>query len=171
METWVDIPEYEGLYQVSNMGNVRSLNWNKTGQSRNLFLKPHTRGYLQVELRRNGKRRMYTVHKLVARCFVGGYKEGLVVNHLNEDKTDNRAENLEWCTTAQNINYSRKNKKHPALKLLTPIAQFTSEGTLICVWNSATEIKHTLGFSDWSIKECCKGKRKQAYGYMWQYAA
>ena len=102
MEVWKDIQGYEGLYQVSNLGNVRSLNWRNTGQVRNLYLKPQNRGYLQVELAKCGQKRGFTVHRLVAMAFVSGYAEGKVVNHINEDKRDNRAENLEWVSQSDN---------------------------------------------------------------------
>lgn len=178
-EVWQDIKGYEGLYQVSNMGHVRSLDWNHTGKIRNLYLKPHNQGYLQVELHKNGTRKMFTVHRLVALHFVQGYQEDFVVNHINEIKTDNRAENLEWCSQSENTKYSmipgkRRTTKNPrkrkAFKCFSPVIQLGLDGSEIRQWESPVAIKHSLGFSDWSIKQCCLGKRKQAYGYMWQYA-
>jgi len=174
MEIWKDIKGYEGLYQVSNLGNVRSLNWRNTGETRNLYLKPHNKGYLQVELA-NGKRKMFTVHKLVAIHFVPGYEDGFVVNHINENKTDNRAENLEWCTFSHNVRHSQnlhkeRTHKGDVRKCAEEIIQMTSDNVIVGKWSSAISIKTKLGYSDWSIKECCKGNRKTAYGYKWQYA-
>lgn len=173
-EVWKDIPGYEGKYQVSNAGNVRSLNWRNKGEIRNLFLKSHNQGYLQVELAKDGKRRTYMVHRLVALCFVDGYADGYVVNHINENKTDNRAENLEWCTQSYNTAYTvchvvRENKRK-AIKCKTHILQIALNGNVIKEWESPIAIKHALGYNDWSIKQCCLGKRKQAYGYLWQFA-
>lgn len=170
-EVWRDIVGYEGLYQVSNQGNVRSLNWRNTGEVRNLFLKPHNQGYLQVELAKNGKRKMFTVHRLVALHFVIGYREGFVVNHINENKTDNRTINLEWCNQSTNTKHSIvPNKKRKVRKCYLPVVQKKLDGTEVKRWESPVEVKHSLGFSDWSIKQCCLGNRKQAYGYMWQFA-
>ena len=180
MEIWKDIQGYEGLYQVSNLGNVRSLNWRNTGKVRNLYLKPQNRGYLQVELAKNGNRKCFTVHRLVALHFVFGFSEGLVVNHKNENPTDNRAENLEWVTQSENTAYSyrpsvngpykRQIPKGKARKCTLPVVQLTLSGGFLRLWESAVAVKAELGYSDWSIKQCCLSKRKQAYGFKWQYA-
>lgn len=189
MEVWKDIAGYEGLYQVSSHGNVRSLNWGNRGFVKNLYLKPHNKGYLQVELSNRGIKKMHTVHRLVALAFVPGYSEGLVVNHLDENKQNNRCENLEWCTTSENTKHScnihpqrySNNGKHrhqssraSSLKgrylFGVPIIQCDQSGKTLQTWSSPVEIRNALGYSDWSIRECCRGKRKQAYGYIWQYA-
>lgn len=168
-EVWKDIDGYEGLYQVSNQGNVRSLNWGNKGIVRNLYLKPHTRGYLQVELHKNSKRKMFTVHRLVATHFVQGYADDKIVNHINEIKTDNRAENLEWVSYSYNNLYSLR--RHPRKHGSSPsVIQYSMRGEFIREWCSPIDIKHELGYSDWSIRECCRGNRKQAYGYRWQFA-
>ena len=171
IEIWKDVEGYEGLYQVSNLGNVRSLNWRRLGIVRNLYLKPHNKGYLQVELHRNSKCQTFTVHRLVAMHFVEGYEDGKIVNHKNEDKTDNHSENLEWVTYSYNNQYgSRGHLKSRGNHRRIPVIQYSMRGDFIKEWESPIEIKHKLGYSDWSIKECCKGKRKKAYGYRWQYA-
>lgn len=169
VEVWRDINGYEGLYQVSNLGNVRSLNWGNTGVVRNLYLKPHRKGYLQVELHKNAKRRMFTVHRLVATHFVQGFAIDRVVNHINEIKTDNRAENLEWVSYSYNNLYSWRNRQRN-LSSSPPVIQYSMQGEVIKVWDSPIDVKHSLRYSDWSIRECCRGKRKQAYGYRWQFA-
>ena len=166
MEIWKDIQGYEGLYQVSNLGNVRSLNWRNTGEVRNLYLKPHKQGYLQVELHKDSERKMFTVHRLVAVHFVEGFDKDKVVNHKNENKTDNRSDNLEWVSSSFNRLYSRKEENRCDI----PIIQLSLTGEIIREWLSPRTIRDELGYSDWSIKECCKGKRQQAYGYKWQYA-
>lgn len=165
-EEWKDIKGYEGKYQVSNLGNVRSLNWRNTGRIRNLYLKPHNKGYLQVELHENSKKKMFTVHRLVALHFVDGFSDDKIVNHKNEDKTDNRFDNLEWVSHSYNRSYSLT-EEH---RCDTPIVQYSLQGEFLKKWDSPIDIKHKLGYSDWSIKECCKGKRKKAYGCIWRYA-
>lgn len=173
MEVWKDIRGYEGLYQVSNLGNVRSLNWRNTGTVRNLTLKSHNRGYLKVELASKGKCKTFMVHRLVAFHFVPGYQDGFVVNHINERKTDNRADNLEWVSQAKNTEYTlskhssvsdrcRSNKRQ--------IIQLKENGERV-VWECILAVVRATGFNAWSIKQCCEGKRKHAYGYKWQYAA
>jgi len=100
-EIWKDLPEYEGLYQVSNLGRVRSL---KFGRER--ILKPglNGRGYYTVGLCRGGKGETYAIHRLVMLAFVG--ESDLHVNHKSGVKTDNRLENLEYCTRSENIRHA-----------------------------------------------------------------
>jgi hypothetical protein len=105
MEIWKDITGYEGLYQASNYGNVRSLNYKKTGKIQNLKLRLHREGYLQVGLRLNGKRKHFGVHVLVAMAFLRHIPDGhnLLVDHKKEgDPTDNRLENLQITTNRIN---------------------------------------------------------------------
>lgn len=105
-EIWKDIVGYEGLYQVSNLGRVKSLNYGKSGKEG--LLKPKTRknGYLEIGLRKEKKSKYILVHRLVALAFVDGYEEGLVVNHIDENKQNNVWTNLEWVTSQYNVQYS-----------------------------------------------------------------
>ena len=109
-EIWKDVEEYEGLYQVSNLGNVKSLNYKKSGKSK--LLKPSTdkQGYKHVFLCMNGCQKQYSIHRLVAKAFCEGYFEGAVVNHKDENKQNNIWTNLEWCTHQYNIQYSVNRK-------------------------------------------------------------
>lgn len=172
MEIWKDIIGYEGLYQVSDIGNVRSLNWRNTQQVKNLYLKSHNKGYKQVELCNHGNRKMFTVHRLVATAFLPNPLNKSVVNHINEDKTDNRVCNLEWCDFDWNVRYSIPHRaaRKVSVRLQQKIQQLDQNGKVIKCWENATEIKHSLGYNDWSIKQCCQGKRKNAYGYKWRFA-
>lgn len=183
-EVWKDVPGYEGAYQVSNTGKVRSLNWRNTGGVRNLYLKPHNRGYLQVELAKKGVRRGYVVHRLVAAAFIENPLNLPNVNHKDENKKNNSAENLEWCSQSYNTKYSAD--KHPERKLngmakntgcrykqvtsARPVQQISRNGEVIKTWDCPRTIYHETGMSDWSIAECCRGNRKTAYGYVWRYA-
>lgn len=176
-EIWKDIEGYEGLYQVSNLGNVRSLDWGRRGFARNLYLKKHNRGYRHVELAKNGSKKSFTVHRLVAIAFLpnpNGYPE---VNHKDEDKTNNAAKNLEWCTASQNVKhtmvlhpekYREKGKSHSRTMR---IVQFSKGGNVLRTWQNLVSIRHATGWNDWAIDECCKGNRKTAYGYIWHYAS
>lgn len=179
-EVWKDIAGYEGLYQVSNLGNVRSLNWRNTKTAKNLFLKPHNKGYLQVELAKNGTKKSFVVHRLVANAFLNnplGYTE---VNHKDENKKNNNAKNLEWCDRSYNVLYSIKNRKNADHRKYfgrksknadIKVQQIAKDGTVVKTWSNSREVFILTGMSDWSISECCRGNRKTAYGYFWRYAS
>ena len=119
-EIWRDIKGFEGLYQVSNLGNVKSLNYNKTGQERLLILQVGHDGYRRVSLfnkQKGIKNKRYFVHRLVAWAFpeiCGEWFEGAVVNHKNEITSDNRAENLEVCDQSYNCTYGNSIEKRMA---------------------------------------------------------
>ena len=104
-EIWKDVLGYEGLYQVSNLGQVKSLNYRHTGKE--AILKPGLggTGYYGVILCKNGKKKRFSVHRLVVMAFIGPIPKGMVVNHISECQTDNRLENLEICTQKENINH------------------------------------------------------------------
>jgi len=181
MEIWKDIEGYEGKYQVSNLGNVR----NNRG---NMYLKTHNKGYLQIELSDGVNKKTYLVHRLVALAFIDNPNNLPFINHKDENKQNNRVENLEWCDQSYNVRYSlamqnnidineycnaphktprRKNTKRNGMKIL----QISLDGELIKEWDNARTIFLENNWSDWSISECCRGKRKTAYGYKWQYAS
>lgn len=109
-EIWKDIPGYEGLYQVSDYGRVRSLNYNKTGLVKELSMEI-TAGYYRVVLYKNGKRKKVFVHRLVVITFIGPIPRGMVVNHINENRSDNRVSNLEIVTYKQNNNHGTRNER------------------------------------------------------------
>jgi len=182
-EIWRNVSGYEGLYQVSNLGNVRSLNWHGEGYTRNLYLKKHPAGYYQVELRGGECRsKMVTVHRLVAEAFLPNPLNLPCVNHKDEDKRNNQVENLEWCTYEYNNRYSRdlhperfKPKETRSKRAYTKqkhlrIVQLSLNGEPIREWANATEINKHLGYSVWSISQCCRNKRHTAYGFRWQFA-
>ena len=186
MELWKDIKGYEGLYQVSTEGNVRSCNWRNRGFTRNLFLKVHNKGYHQVELVKDGKKKTFLVHRLVAETFLPNVNGYSIVNHIDEVKTNNNVENLEWCTLSQNSKayytnhpkancfprHREANKHNKSLHGDTwkRVCQLKMSGEIIKIWESALEVARTNNWSQWSISECCRGKTSKAYGYKWKYA-
>lgn len=181
MEVWKDIKGFNN-YQVSNLGNVRSKNWGKRGICRNLVPKKHNRGYLFVELVSDkGEKKAFLIHRLVAEAFIGNPNNLPQINHIDENKLNNNAENLEWCTQSENIKAYRSN--HTILRghrkisgtprkptRTEPIYQLTLDGEKIKEWENAWTIGTQLGYRTSSIWECCDGKRHTAYGYKWQYA-
>lgn len=124
-EIWKDLAGYEGLYQVSNLGRVRSVSFTNN-QVRNLprlhIMRPFDNGsgYLMLSLTKEGQRKNYYVHRLVAAAFLPNYEDLPVINHRNHDTKDNRVENLEWCTQKENVHHSRALMKHPKSRAKVP---------------------------------------------------
>lgn len=167
-EVWKDIKGYEGLYQVSDLGRVKSLNYNKTGVERVMVGIKNTRGYLAVCLCKDGKVKKCLVHRLVAEAFIPN-PEGLPqVNHRNEDKQSNIVTNLEWCDNRYNLNYGTRNERS-AKTLSKPVYQYAKDGSLVRSYPSVKEAGRRTGYRQGHISECCLGKYKTAYGYIWSY--
>lgn len=165
MEIWKDIKDYEGLYQISNLGRVKSI---KFGKEKILKGSKDKDSYLVVSLYKEGKQKNYYIHRLVATAFIDNPNNLPQVNHSNEDKTDNRVENLEWCDSKYNINYGSRNERMAKAKSI-PILQFNKDGEFIRKWDSAIEVKNELGFDNSHISKCCKGKLKSVGGFKWRY--
>lgn len=175
-EEWRDVVGYEGLYQVSNQGRVKSLErkgrFGRTVKER--ILKPafNSWGYLQVTLYAGGKSKRLRVHRLVCQAFHENPGNKPQVNHLNEDKTDNRACNLEWCTRTENMNHGTRNTragKAIAKANSKSLGQYTRDGELVKIWPSTIEVQRQAGFSQGNISKAANGKYKQAYGFIWKY--
>lgn len=157
MEQWKNIENYEGLYEVSNLGRVKSL---QNGQEK--ILKPHkknTKGYLQVGLWKDGKVKKIQIHRLVASAFIPNPNNLPQVNHKNENPQNNCVQNLEWCDCQYNIDYSQSKK----------VLQFALDGTLVKEWQSTAECGRN-GFNQSAVTCCCNGIRKSHKGYKWKYA-
>ena len=181
IEVWKDIKGFEGRYQVSNMGRVKSLErtvTRKNGrkqiiQERILKTHPYRDGYLRVALYDScGKRKSFLVHRLVCEAFHKNPENKPCVNHIDEDKTNNTASNLEWCTVKENNNYGTRNEragKASGKARSKSVGQYTRDGKLIKVWQSAIDVERQLGFSQGNISKVTRGKRKTAYGYVWKY--
>ena len=157
-ETWKAIADYEGIYEVSDLGRVKSLCY---GRERILKLADDRRGYFSVQLCKDGKRKTMLVHRLVAEAFIQNPNNLETVNHKDEDKTNNVASNLEWMTRADNKRYS-------ANKLVQMFDKKTGE--LLATFPSICEAERITGIAQSHISECCVGKRKSSGGYIWRHA-
>ena len=180
VEIWKDIAGYEGKYQVSNLGNVKSLRYRGSNFSKNLTPKTNNDGRLWVELAGGSKPKQFLVHRLVAMAFIpnpNGYAE---INHKDENPQNNVVNNLEWCTRQYNVSYYYDRHPHPARPhvgrkhgclTMLQVDQFSKDGAFVKRWDNSREIYVQTGMSDWSISQCCRGKRKSAYGYIWRYVS
>ena len=163
-EEWRDVVGYEGLYQVSSEGRVKSLKRKGRRKERILKHQIDRNGYLRLNLCAGGKSRLLFVHRLVCQAFHENPDNNPCVNHIDENKTNNAARNLEWCTYEENNNHGTRNER--ASK---PVGQYSLEGKLIKLWPSLTEVKRQTGFDQGNISLAANGKRKQAYGFIWKY--
>lgn len=181
IEIWRDIPNYEGLYQISNFGRVKSLSKYHSRKEIVMILRDNMYGYLTVGLSKNNKTKRIKVHKLVMDSFnhdrsIFKYAPNenisdidlnkLEINHIDGNKHNNNVANLEWCTKSYNSIHSYKNKLHKNI----PVNQFSLNGELIKTWFCAKVAAKELGIYNSNIVHCCRHKRKQTGGYMWEYA-
>lgn len=173
-EIWKDIPGYEGHYQASNLGRIRSVSrkWHK----RIHVLKTHeNKGYLLVWLYKDSTSKGLYVHRLVALTFLDNKDSLPCVNHKDENRQNNNLENLEWCSYSYNNNYKEINKRRSDSltngKTSKKVLQYSLDNVLIREWCSITEIERELGYSHGNIVSCCQGRYgfKTAYGYRWEY--
>lgn len=171
-----DIKGYEGLYQVIDQGHVKSLerkvrHW-RGGEriQKERILKPSNDrgGYLLVSLCDGEKRKTYTVHRLVCQAFHENPENKPCVNHIDENKTNNCASNLEWCTYAENNTHGTRIAR-VAKACSKPVGQYTLDGELVKIWQSPCEAGKQIGLSDSHVSKVANGKLKQAYGFIWRY--
>lgn len=177
MEIWKDITNFEGLYQASSIGNIRSLPKKhnlKNGYNymqKEKILKPYKNknGYLQITLNKNGKKLKKQIHWLVATTFIdnpNNYKE---TNHKDENPLNNEVSNLEWCTHKYNCNYGNRNEKiHKSQRM--KINQYDLDDNFIKTWNSQLDIQNELNIPQANISAVIRGLYKQTHGYKWEVA-
>jgi hypothetical protein len=171
-EIWKDVEEYEGLYQVSDKGNVKSQYWGGK------ILKPKTDkdGYKMIYLSKYGKKSIKKVHRIVATTFIDNPKNLPQVNHKDENKANNDVNNLEWCTQQYNLRYGTARErqvehtdyKKLAMKNRKEIIQLDKSGNVIRTWKGINEAAMTLGLTRRNISACLHGWSKSAGGYAWK---
>lgn len=173
-EIWKPIIGYEGLYEVSNYGRVKSLERkvnSRYGIHRTInkkILKPNINsgGYCVVRI--GGKTN--SIHTLVYEAFIGKIPKGYYVNHIDENKANNAVWNLNLLTAKENSNWGTRNERI-AKSLSKPISQYTLDGAFVNIFESAKEASKITKICRTSICSCCTGRRNKAGGYIWKYAA
>lgn len=167
-EEWRDIAGYEGIYQISNLGRVKSMNYyGKSGCEKIRMMRVNKFGYIDIVLSKKGVNKTYQVHRLVAEAFIPNPNSLPQVNHIDEDKGNNSVSNLEWCDSSYNINYGNRNKiagYKNSIPEITPVMCIETGETYI----SVAEASRKKNIGRGSISLCIKGKQRTAGGYHWK---
>ena len=185
-EKWKPVVGYEGLYEVSSLGRVRSLSRSIQGH-KGYYVIPsrilkgfYAYGYRYVELHKGGKHKAYRVHRIVAEAFLPNPNKYPIINHKNEIRDDNRVDNIEWCTHKYNSNYGNIKSKLKQSSHRIPIIQLTKEGTFVAKYQSITDASKATKIEHTNIIQCAKGRplkcrdgklriRRYAGGFIWKY--
>lgn len=165
IEVWKNIKGFQGLYQVSNLGNIKSFNYNKTNKEKILIGSENKRGYKSVLLSKNGKHIRFLIHRLVYTAFVGVIPQGYHVDHKDNDQQNNRLDNLQLLTVTENL------KKRFSDNLML---RYIKAKKIKClnnnvIYNSINDASRELNLWKQSINKVLKGKRKQTGGYTFVY--
>lgn len=175
-EIWKDIKGYEGRYQVSNMGRVKRLarvcNCGEVLDERILKTRPTRGGYPLILLRESdgGRRRGHSVHRLVATAFLPNPDNLPQVNHKNEDRTDNRSVNLEWCTAHYNMHYGNCQRRIFEGQHFKPVDQYTKDGKFITHYKSVSDCSRATGISTGRISAICNRRGFSSKGFTFKYS-
>lgn len=175
-EQWKSIEGYS-RYEVSNLGRVRSLDFNHTKKTK--ILKPEllNSGYLAVALWDDTKKvKLLTIHRLVAKAFILNLNNYRCVNHIDENKTNNNASNLEWCTDVYNHNYGTKRRRLSIAltdnpHIIKAVHQIDKQGNIIKEYSSIVRASKATGINKANISKVCLGleNRHTAGGYIWRF--
>lgn len=178
-ERWEDVIGFEGLYSVSNYGRIKSLRRSveqgngriRTYQDRIMRLYVSKSGYVLVNFEHFGVTKKKGVHRVVAEAFIDNPHCFSQVNHIDEDKTNNRVKNLEWCTSKYNVNYGHRKEKYRKTALnnpknSTPVLQYSFNGELIAEYPSIMETRRLFGSH---VGEVCSHQCMSVFGYYWIY--
>lgn len=190
-ETWAPVVGYEGLYEISTLGRIRSLSRRRSGRTHNskgefffyttpklLTPKLGSAGYMQVGLSKNGKAKTCHMHRMMAEAFIQNTNNYAQVNHIDGNKANFALENLEWCTPSQNGKHAynvlgripaTRGKVGKDAHSSRAVVQKTLSGDVVAVWGSGMDAVRA-GFDSGRICRCCKGESRTHKGYRWEYA-
>lgn len=166
MEVWKDIKGFEGVYQISSKGRLKSLSRKQSVKEKIRTFSKSPNGYMRMVLSFNQKRLTISAHREVAKAFIPNPENSETVNHIDFDKTNNCVENLEWCSMKYNINHSKKHGKN----YHKPVIQMSLDGDFIKEWSSAYAVEKEMGYFSTLISRCCRGKQKTHKGFKWEFA-
>lgn len=195
MEVWKDIEGYEGHYQISNLGDVKSLGFRNQKIEKILTQRTNNQGYRVVGLNKKGKTKLVLVHRLVALAFIDNPNNCPIVNHKDENPLNNNADNLEWCTYSYNrtysmnmhperrvelveklMEYSPRTKKGVPHKYNNKVAIFDDSNDIIRIYENAATAAKTLGLQACNVTEVCKanqtrqiGKKRRTGGHIFEF--
>ena len=184
MENWKDIENYEGLYQISDCGRVKSLardiycqngTFHHHMEEKILVQRIEKHGYARVNLYLNGESKTMKVHRLVAEAFIPNPENKPQVNHKDENPLNNCVDNLEWCTASYNVNYGTRTARAVQNRRYPKLGNHPRAKQVFCVelnktFDCAKRVEEELGIWETSIIKVCKGKGKTAGGFHWKYA-
>lgn len=169
-EVWKDVIGYEGYYQVSNLGRIRSLMHRGSKRKKPYIMHPHVQknGYAYACLSKDKIPRVVRFHRIVASAFIPNPNKFPYINHIDENKTNNRADNLEWCTAKYNSNYGNIRERiiSPQRK---PVGKYDKKGNLLRTYIGVNEAARIEGISAGNICMVCKGQRNETGGHVWRY--
>lgn len=160
MEEWKDIPGYEGLYQISNLGRLKSKKNNKEIIKKTYINRKN--GYEYCFLYKNSNLKSILTHRIVAYLFLPNPNNYPCVNHKDENRQNNKVSNLEWCDYKYNLNYGNRCKKYSK-----KVNQYDLNNNYIKTWDSLKEAQ--IEFNTTHILDCCKGRRNSTKGFKWRY--
>ena len=178
-EVWKDVPNYEGIYKVSNFGRIKMVkrtlidSLGKKINKKEHILKPRTGNrYYMIALYKNGKREDLLLHRLIAQTFIPNPENKPFVNHKDENCFNNCSDNLMWCTQKENMNWGTINERMSKnSKSKRKVNQYDMDGNFIKQWDCMTDFYKSKGLKlKTGIIECCKGRRQSHMGYKWKYA-
>lgn len=187
MEEWKDIKGYDGLYQVSNLGRVKSLGNDKSRKEKILKAETTKGGYLRVNLYKKMKGKHMLIHRMVADAFIPNPENKPYIDHIDGNPFNNSIDNLRWCTHKENMNnpiakqrIGEFMKGHSVSQELREKIRDTHRKSIYQIdkinehiireWPSIIDAERELGIDHRKISNCCNGKRKTAGDFIWKYA-